>query len=162
MNMKNVSLIFVWVLFSVGLFGVLCAQPIVKNAISVNGLRVGSRYTQEQVVAALGQPSRIGLPQETDAYEDAYVFYYGRDKFYLIGGEFYGFDLWTDAFAVNGAIRVGDDVAEVEKLGGERGIRRDGTVNWRPSSEGLYVCTSVDFSVENGVVASIGAFIDDL
>ena len=61
-----------------------------------------------------------------------------------------------------GSIRVGDDVAEVEKLGGVRGIRRDGSVNWRPSSEGLYVCTSVNFCVENGVITSIDAFIDDL
>lgn len=139
---------------------------IVKDAISVNGLRVGEKYTNAYFVSVLGTPTKVDTPSKTDEYENAYTYYYGKDRFYLIGNEFYGFDLWTSAFAVNGLIRVGDNISKIDQLGGVKKstqTTRVKVINWRPSNSGLYEWASIYFYYnEDSIITSIGAFINDL
>lgn len=142
------------------------AQTIVKDAIVVNGLQVGERYTQEQIVKALGTPSKIVSPSETDEYPNVYTFYYNQDRFYLIDGKLYGFELRTSAFVVNGSIRIGDAVSKVNQLGGcieKRSTALYPLINWRPTKEGLYEWTSVSFYYnKHNVIDLIDAFVDNL
>lgn len=140
------------------------SQSVVKNAIVVNGLQVGEKYTREQFVQALGTPTKIEPPQETDAYENAYTFYYGKDRFYWIDGQFHGFDLRTPAFFVNGLLRVGESTRKIDSLGGVKEYgKTPGVLYWRPTKNGLYQWLSLDcyYNADN-VMTSILCFIQDL
>ncbi|WP_295914932.1 hypothetical protein [uncultured Alistipes sp.] len=162
--MKTVVLSFIFMVFGI-MQGAAENPAIVKDAVTVNNLQVGEHYTREQFIQTLGIPTKVMLPTEESEYRNAYTFYFGEDRFYWIDGEFYGFELKTPVFAVNGLIRVGDDIAEVNKLGG---IRKNETIdmnqlcNWRPSDKGLYEWLSVDFYYNNKVITYISAFIQDL
>lgn len=160
--MKKILLLIAVFLLSVS----VSAQTIVKDAISVNGLKVGERYTQEQFVQALGTPTKIEPPSDDDEYPDAWTYWYGKDLFYLFEGEFYGFELWSPAFVVNGLLRVGDPVSKVDQLGGVKRNKKMNSyqiVKWRPRYGDLYDWLSLDLDYEaDGIISYITAFIHDL
>lgn len=146
----------------------LSAQTIVKDAISLENMHVGTHYTQEQLLQAFGTPSKTKAPDKFDEHLNSYVFYYGQDMVYWIDGEFYGFDIWTPTFTVNGLLRVGDSISKIDLL---NGIKRYKTtslskiVRWRPEEDGggLYDWLTLDFYYDdNGIIQSITAFINDL
>lgn len=141
-------------------------QPLIRDAITVNGLEVGKPYTRARLEEALGSPTRIVPPNESDAYPNSYTIYYGKDRFYWIDGVLYGFDLETSAFPVNGAIRVGDDVARTLALGGIRKqVKTDLNTlyEWQPSDRGIYEWLYASFYYDaQHRITSINAFIYDL
>lgn len=143
-----------------------CAQPPKYDAITINNLKVGECYTQEDILQAFGQPTAIKEPTPSDAAEEYYIFYFGKDRLEFIEGEFYGFRLTTPSFAVNGLIRVGDPISNIDHLEGIKQYEKTELVqlvNWRPKEGGLYDWLSVDFYYdERGIITSISAFINDL
>ena len=148
-------------------FGQLHSPDIVRDAIAVNGLHVGTKYKQSEFVGKLGKsPTKIVGPSPEDEFPDAYAIYYGEDEFSYIDGEFYGFAIRTPAFAVNNLVRVGDSIAIVDALGGIREPWQDGDVRlveWRPSREGLYALVSVWFYYdETGIITKMLCFINVL
>lgn len=165
-NMKHSKLFILLITFCVVLSIDLYGQKIIKEAISVNGLQVGNSYPQEDILQAFGRPTAIKEPTHSDAAEEYYIFYFGKDRLEFIEGEFYGFRLTTPSFAVNGLIRVGDPISDIDHLAGikrfEKTERRQ-LVNWRPKEGGLYDWLSVDFYFdEKGFITDISAFINDL
>lgn len=142
------------------------AQAIVKDAIVINGLQVGEKYTREQLVQALGVPTKIQEPAEFDEYPNAYTYFYGKDYFHWIDGEFYGFALYSTAFQVNGLIRVGLPITKIDLLGGFKAYEKTARVqviSWTPSKEGLYQWLSLDcYYNTNNVITSIRCFIQDM
>lgn len=145
------------------------AGPVVRDAISVNGLQVGEKYTLQEVVRALeGQPTKADGPIN-DVYEEEYVIYYGQNRFYLNNGSFYGFDLYNADFALNGVVCVGDSIDQIRLLGGiittlgSDRMDEIRSVYWRPSQEGIYRWASVHFYYNrDNRITYIGAYIDDL
>lgn len=144
----------------------LSAQIVVKEAIAVNGLQVGNSYPQEDILQAFGRPTAIKEPTPSDAAEEYYIFYFGKDRFEFIEGEFYGFRLTTPSFAVNGLVRVGDSISVIDRLEGVKRLEkteRGQLVNWRPKEGGLYDWLSVDFYFdEKGFITDISSFINEL
>ena len=157
--------LFLPVLLAFALFA-SAQNTIVTDAITVNGLRVGERYTQEQFVEAFGMPTKIESPSQFDEYSDAYIFYYGEDRFYRIDGIFYGFEIQTSEFLVNGTIRVGNFLPALNALGGIKKLVRteiNSLYNWRPTDKGIYEWLSVDFYFNaQSRISYISAFINDL
>lgn len=142
------------------------AQSPVKDAITVEGLIVGNHYSEQQIIEALGQPTKADLPSEDDVYLNAYTYHYGKDRVYRIDGELYGFDLRTSKFLINGLIKVGDNISKVDLLGGIKKVKDLGDtrlVEWRPAEGDLYDWLSVCFYYdENDVIVFAVAFINDL
>lgn len=142
------------------------AQEIVTDAITVNGLRIGTRYTMRQMTDALGAtPTEISEPAEEDAYPDAYELRYGKDRFGWVGGEFHDFTIRTSGYVVNGGIRIGDPITRIKELGGiaEYGTTQTKWVRWKPSTKGLYAMTSMTFYYNDyGKIYMISADIMDL
>lgn len=68
-----------------------------------------------------------------DEYENAYTYYFGKDVFFLINGEFYGFDLCTNVYAINGLIRIGDDISKINQLGGIQEVGKENRDNQKAS-----------------------------
>lgn len=136
------------------------------DGVSINGLQVGNTYPQADILLSLGQSTAIKEPTPSDAVENYYIYYYGKDRFEFIDGEFYGFTLTTPSFAVNGLIRVGDPISDIDHLEGIKQYEkteRVQLVNWRPQEGGLYDWLSVDFYYDDrGIITSISAFINDL
>lgn len=154
-------------LMSFGAVESIAANPnITTDAISVNGLIVGQGYTQEQIEQALGKPTTIVPPSEFDEYQNLYIYNYGADRFYCIDGKFYGFELKTSQYAVNGLMRVGSAISQLDQLGGIKKFEKTSQniiYNWRPSDKGLYEWLSVDFYCDRQkTVTFISAFIQDL
>lgn len=164
--MKQFKLILILLVVCEGLNVNLCAQTIIKDAITINNLKVGERYSQEQFVQAFGNPTKIRVPDKFDEYANLFYYQYGKDLLYWIDGEFYGFELCTPTFTVNGLVRVGDAIAVVDQLEGVKRYEKTDRVrlvNWRPEKGGLYDWLSVDFYYdEKGIITKILAFINDL
>lgn len=142
----------------------LQAQPVVKDAISVNGLKIGTKYTQNVIFQALGTPTEIIVPQEYDETPANFLYLYGRDRFEFTNGEFCNFHIVTGAFAVNGVLRVGALTSAINQLGG---IKEPDSVNmlvrWRPSTYGIYGCTYLEVEYNKvGKVISLEGIIYDL
>ena len=168
--MKGIAVICAWVCLCIPFktsFGQLHRPDIVRDAITVNDLHVGTKYKQSEFVERLGsKPTRVKQPSAEDEYQNAYTLYYGDDRFYYIDGEFYGFDLFTSAYSVNNLIRVGDFVRKIDALGGVVKYEEDEDVRvvyWRPSTEPSYEWAVVWFYYdEEGVITGIMCFINDL
>lgn len=159
--MKQMIFVFAVLFWMLG-----CAQSPKYDAITVNNLQVGEHYTQEQFLQALGTPTKIVPPQEFDEYVNAYTYYFGEDRFFWIDGEFYGFDLHTSKFAVNGLIKIGDHISKIDLLEGIKKVRASDDIrliDWCPDKGGLYDWLSVRFFYnENNTIVYIDAFINSL
>lgn len=155
-----------FLLIAICLFCACPAQDVATGAITVNGLRIGGRYTMRQMTDALGAaPAEISEPAEEDAYPDAYELRYGKDRFGWVGGEFHDFTIRTSGYVVNGGIRIGDPITRIKELGGiaEYGTTQTKWVRWRPSAKGIYAMTSMTFYYNDyGKIYMISADIMDL
>jgi len=168
--MKNLFSTFI---ISIMFVATSAAQNIVTDAISINGLEVGTKYTRSKMYMSLkGYPNKMKIPNEYDEYPNVYIFYYGQDYFHWIDGEFYGFRLVTSRFSLNNHIRVGDNAEKINDLGGIQELIdnpwSDGrlypkVIYWRPSYEGLFGITYVTFHIdENDKITLISSFILDI
>ena len=91
---------------------------IIRNDMVINGLTLCQSYTQEQMIAALGQPDSISVYTGEAGVINKY--YYGKDFFTVIEEErlFVDFTVTNPRFKFNNFISVGDPVARVVLLGG--------------------------------------------
>lgn len=138
-----------FLLIAICLFCACLAQEIATGAITVNGLRIGGRYTMRQMTDALGATAQLKTPDKSDELENAYELRYGKDSFSYIDGEFCGFTLWSSNYAVNGSIRIGDSAAKLDCPAGAKtsGKSSDGTlwIEWTPSGPDANADTTVTF-----------------
>lgn len=155
---------------------VLYAQlpNIIRNNMVINGLTLCQSYTQEQMIAALGQPDSIILyTNDSGAFRK---YYYGIDYFRVTAEDdyFIDFKVTNSHFRFNNFISVGDPVARVSLLGG---IIQDFEVvnyngqpvkfkNWQISkdvNEDKYYSSSINFVYNNnGNIESISAVYNSL
>jgi len=97
---------------------------IITDAIAVNGLQTGEKYTLDEILDALGmEPTELRTPTPYDEYNEAYEIRYGKDRFSYIDGEFYGFTIWTRKYAVNNYIRIGDPISKIKVMGGGNSLK---------------------------------------
>ena len=91
---------------------------IIRNDMVINGLTLCQSYTQEQMIAALGQPDSINI--FTGDVGTTHTYYYNSDYFTVIedGNYFVDFIVTNPRFKFNNFISVGDPVAKVALLGG--------------------------------------------
>jgi len=157
--MKNI-LIPVLCIFTQAAYSQNNSTDIIKDAIVVNNIQIGEKYRMADLLAAFGEnPTEILKSTEENSFANAYEIRYGKDRFSYIEGEFYAFTIWTGNYAVNNYIRVGDHVSRIKDLGGiarcESG-EYGNTVDWRPSTEGIYGCTYISFTYDDkGIITVI-------
>ena len=147
---------------------------IIRDDMVINGLTLCQSYTQEQMIAALGQPDSIILyTNDSGAFRK---YYYGIDYFRVTAEDdyFIDFKVTNSHFRFNNFISVGDPVARVSLLGG---IIQDFEVvnyngqpvkfkNWQISkdvNEDKYYSSSINFVYNNnGNIESISAVYNSL
>ncbi len=153
------------------LCGCSSRPQIVKDAISVNGLQIGEKYTPQQLIAALGTPDKIISPQDETEFPNARTYKYTGetgvfDTFSTDNGVFYSCILKNSKFVINNHIRVGDRISKIDDLEGVKQLgQTDGLqyIDWRPSKEGLYNCTSVTFYYNSRqIITRIDVMIFDM
>lgn len=115
--------------------GPLYAQDegcIVKGAVTLDGLQVGSAYTIRQILETFGEhPTLIRYPSVWDEVQDAYTLYFGINRIECAEGAFFGFCIISPAYLVNNHIRVGDPIGKIDALGGKWDRTDANRIQWQ-------------------------------
>lgn len=125
--MRRISLITIVILFYY--VSTLHAQTstIICNNVAINGLALCKKYTQEQIIEALGQPDSIDTTLDESGYITTY--HYGTDYFQQTEESLLvEFVITNPRFKFNNFISVGDPITRVALLGGT--ITDDEVVNY--------------------------------
>ena len=150
---------------------VLYAQlpNIIRNDMVINGLTLCQSYTQEQMIAALGQPDSI-KHLDMDSGK-VIIYHYNQDSFTIAASDslLTDFKITTPRFKLNNFICVGDPVARVALLGGtvtDYVITHNGDVvkykHWDLPSTKDYSSSIIFYYDSNNVITKIVATFNSL
>ena len=158
------------------------------SQISVNGIHLHKYYTKEQLIDALGVPDEeddvvysyfvynstmvMAPPSGDYSLSDAKAVRNVVDEFGF--GSIYGqdsikfcvFTLYSDRFAVNDYVRVGDPVTKVYDMGGQTMEEEDRSrIYWAPegSPDEPWIewdCYPAFYYDENGIITDIELYYD--
>ena len=122
-------------------FALLTSSVYAQNFnININDLRFFGDYkTAEDIFDALGEkPTKIRTPQPTDEEPNTYIFFFDKDIVEWVDGKIEFVNLYSNRFAFNGLICVGDKISDLEKLGGyiDTSIYED-IICWYPTANTL-------------------------
>ena len=141
------------------------AQEHDFSSVSINGLDTYKIYTREQITDALGEPDEEDTLSDAKAvrnvvdelgYSDV-----GKDSIKICV-----FTLYSDRFAVNDYVRVGDPVSKVYDMGGKTLEEEDRSrIYWAPegSPDEPWIewdCYPAFYYDENGIITEIELYYD--
>ena len=155
----------------VGVSFVRCApnSDIIRDDMVINGLTLCQSYTQEQMIAALGQPDSI-KHLDMDSGK-VIIYHYNQDSFTIAASDslLTDFKITTPRFKLNNFICVGDPVARVALLGGtvtDYVITHNGDVvkykHWDLPSTKDYSSSIIFYYDSNNVITKIVATFNSL
>ena len=106
----------------------------------------------------------------SDEFPNFYCYYYDKDNFSWNDGYFGACNIYSNRYAFQGVIKVGDNISVIDKLGGIKEITKDdngknvGYIKWYPTANDKfdYIDIRFDYDTTTGTITSIHVFYNFL
>ena len=136
--------------------------------VQINGLQICADCTKTDMLNAFGKnPTKV---VESDEFPNFYYYYYGKDCFWWNDGYFDACHIYSNRYAFQGLIRVGDNISAIDKLGGIKEIMKHdygenaGYIEWYPTEKDKfdYIDIRFDYNTTTRIITSIHVFYNFL
>ena len=133
--------------------------------VQINGLQFCADCTKEDMLNAFGKnPTKV---VESEEFPNFYYYYYDEDFFAWNGGYFGACHIYSNRYAFQGLIRVGDNISAIDKLGGIKEIMKHnygenaGYIKWYPTVNDKfdYIDIIFDYNTTTWIIRRYMCFI---